>query len=386
MRATRWVLLLVVGLCCLTATATWASDARVEGLAVGHKYLEDYSNLWTFPTVAARYANLVAVSLGDASSMTERSVGVIGAGNNTSYGTFAIFLNQIQRNVNGDYAGGGPWEQAQLDLNWAKQFSGATVGLGVLYTKSSEELGAARNTPIGGISGTLDNPNANQLAVTGGVKLDMNNQSMLELAAQVGWWTWEEKDASGILSEDDGKLSYMLAGRIMSEVTNQTTLVPVVCFSKMDLTEKPAPTDQEFEVSRTMVNLGVAMHHEVNGNDLLVLGISGDYVKDKFGTLEESTWSLPSLFAALEFDVYNWLTVRAGARKTFDRYTEKDPPAEDLKTLHSDFRFGLGMGLHFDHFDVDATVQPAAVYSGGYLFSGDSTNQPLTKVTATYYF
>jgi hypothetical protein len=385
MRATRWVLLLAVGLCCLTATATWASDARVDATAVDGRYLEDYVNLSTFPTVAARYANLVAISLGDASSMSERSVGVIGAGNNTSYGTFAIFLNQVQRNVDGDFAGPGPWEQAQLDLTWAKQFSSATVGLGVLYTKSSEEVGPAKNTPIGGISGTLDNPNANQLAVTGGVKLDMNTQSMLELAAQVGWWSWEEKDAAGIISEDDGKLSYRLVGRIMSEVTSQTTLVPVVSFSKMDLTEKPDPAATEFEVSRTMVNLGIAMHHEVNGNDLLVLGISGDYMKDTFGTLEESTWSLPALFAALEFDVYNWLTVRAGARKTFDRFTEKDPPAEELKTLHSTFMFGLGMGLHFDHFDVDATVNPDAVFTGGYLFSG-AVSQPLGRVTGTYYF
>jgi hypothetical protein len=369
-----------------------ASDARVEGLAVDSKYLEDYSNLWTFPTVAARYANLVAVSLGDASTMSERSVGVIGAGNNTSYGTFAIFLNQVERDVPADFADPSdrPYEQAQLDINWAKQFSSATVGVGVLYTKSSEELGPNKNTPIGGLEvnplDPLTNPNANQLAVTGGVKLDMTSTSMLEMAAQVGWWSWEEKDATGILSEDDGKLSYRLAGRIMSEVSNQTTLVPVVCFSKMDLTEKPAPTATEFEVSRTMVNLGIGMHHEVNGNDLLVLGVSADYVKDTFGTVEESTWGLPALFAALEFDVYNWLTVRAGARKSFDRFTEKDPQAEDLKTLHSDFRFGLGMGLHFDHFDVDATVQPAAVYTGGYLFSGDSTTNPLAKVTATYYF
>jgi hypothetical protein len=43
------------------------------------------------------------------------------------------------------------------------------------------------------------------------------------------------------------------------------------------------------------------------------------------------------------------------------------------------------MGLHFDHFDVDASVNPDWVYTGGYLLSGDSTTQPLTRVTATYY-
>lgn len=379
MRATRWVLLMVVGLCCLTAPTSYASDARVEAMAVDAQYLEDYVNLDVFPTVAARYANLVMVSLGEASSSSDRSVGVIGAGNNTNYGVFAIFLNQTM--LQG-------WEQAQLDITWAKQFSGATVGAGILYTKSSVEQGSAKETPInGGDNSDFDNPGANQLAITGGVKIDMNNTSMLELGAQLGWWSWEEKDAAGtITSEDAGNLSYMLAGRIMSEVSNQTTLVPSVSFSRIDLTEEPGPAATEEDFNRNMVNLGVALHHEVNGNDLLVLGVSADYVKDKMGTgVEFSTWQLPSLFAALEFDVYSWLTVRAGARKTFDRTNDKtfDP---EVDTLASDFRFGLGMGLHFDHFDVDATVEPDAVHSGGYLLTGDSTSNTLARVTATYFF
>lgn len=384
MRATRWVLLVtVVGLMCLSVPAM-ASDSRVDALTVNQKYLEDYVNFRTFPTVAARYANLVTASLGTASPGDDKSVGVIGAGDNTSYGVFAVYLNQVQRQVNDPIAGAGPWEQAQLDVTWAKQFTSLALGVGLLYTTSSAEQMSESNSPIGGGINNLDNPNANQFALTGGIKLDMSSSAMLELAAQAGWWGWEEKDATGaITSEDDGKLSFGVAGRIMAEVNSQTTLVPVLCYSKMDLTEKPAPSATDFEVSRSMLNLGVALQREVNGNDLLVLGVSADYMKDTLGPDNESTWMLPNLFIALEFDVYSWLTVRTGASKSFDRFDADTP---DVQVKHSDYRFGLGMGLHFDHFDVDATVEPNAVFTGGYLFSGDSTTNPLAKVTATYYY
>lgn len=388
MRATRWVLLFVaVTLCCAFAAQTYASDARLDGLAVQREYVDDYINFHTFPTVAARYQNLVTASIGTAANNgTDKSVGVIGAGDNTNYGVFAIYLNQVNRDVFDSILGAGTVDQQQLDITWAKAFSGATVGAGLLYTKSSVEVGQEKNTPIGGGVNDLNNPNANQLAVTGGAKIDMNNNSMLEMAAQVGWWSWEEKDAGGVVtSEDAGNLSYMLAGRIMSEVTNRTTLVPLIKYMKMDLTEKAAAGGTDQDVSRTMLNLGVALHYEVNGNDMLILGVSGDYLKDKdmAANVEESTWQLPSLFAALEFDVYSWLTVRTGARKTFDRFNDD---SADLTVKDSSYRFGLGMGLHFDNFDVDATVEPNSLFTGGYLFSGDATNQPLSKITATYFF
>jgi hypothetical protein len=382
MRATQWVLLFVaLSVCCLSAQDTYASDARTDALVVQREYLEDYVNFRTFPTVAARYQNLVTASLGTAAGGDDRSVGVIGAGDNTNYGVFAIYLNNVTRNA----PGFGAVEQQQLDLTWAKAFSGATIGLGLLWTKSSFNQDPAGETPIGGGVNDLNNPNANQTALTAGAKFDMNSNAVLEVAGQVGWWSWEEKDGAGtVISEDAGNISYSLAGRIMSEVSNRTTLVPLIKYGKMDLTADPGAGTEE-NVTRSMLNLGVALQYEVNGNDMLILGVSGDYVKDEdvAAGIDESTWSLPALFAALEFDVYSWLTVRTGARKTFDKFSD-DVSNTDIKD--SSYSFGLGMGLHFDNFDVDATVEPDALFTGGYLFSGDASQEPLTKITATYFF
>lgn len=367
MRATRWVLLVMVGLCCLS-TAAMASDARVEGLAVSEGFLEDYVNMSSFPTVAARYANLVVVSLG-ADGESDRTVGVVGSGDNSNYGVFAIFLNEDAGN------------KAQLDLTWAKQFSSATFGASLMYAKSKDEDDAGSDTPIGG--GGPDDTNT--LALGFGVKFDMDNNSMVELAAQLSWLSWESKDGAGVVtSQDNGNASYRVAGRIMKEVSSRSTVVPLLSYSKMDWTADPDGGTEEND-TMTELGLGIALHYEVNGNDLLILGVSGDYtsVEDVPEGDDNSTWSLPTLFAALEFDVYSWLTVRAGANKTFDRFSDDLPPNTD--GLSSEFGFGLGMGLHFDHFDVDASVDPDAVFTGGYLFSGSSSD-PLTRVTATYYF
>lgn len=382
MRATRWVLLsVVVGLCCLSVAPALASDARLEALSVQREYVEDYFNFRTFPTVVARYQNLVQIGLGsrDGSSFNDdMSVGVIGAGDGTSYGVFALYMNEVNRSG---------VEQQQLDLSWAKAFSTTTIGATVVYTNSEiKDNTGDKETPINSSPGSLDNTNANFFGFNAGVKIDMSGNSMLEIAAGIGFYGWDDTLSGVGRLEDDGKVSYLISARIFSEITNRTTLVPLLKYQKMDLTSKPPSGGTSTDYTRTMLNLGIALHYEVNGNDLLILGLSVDNLKDKDGTEEMSVWSTPNLFAALEFDIYSWLTARAGVTKGFENTNIKDTAVtSELDIKDSSYRFGLGMGLHFDHFDVDATVDPEALFTGSYFLSGESS-QPLTRITATYYF
>jgi hypothetical protein len=391
MKASRLILLGVgLSLGLFLAAQALASDARLESLALQREYVEDYFNFRTFPTVAARFQNVATIGLGTndvaAGFGNDRSVGVIGAGDNTSYGVFAVYLNQVQSatDVNGD---GSNEDHAQFDITWAKDFGSATIGASVLYQNSSIEPGSAKTSPIDGYIQDLDDPNTNALALTGGVKFGMAENTMLELAAQLGWLSWEDKDLTGaVTSEDAGNLSYALTGRIMAEVSDRSTLVPLIKYTKVDLTADAAG-GTEAEVSRSTLNAGLALNYEVNGSDLLVMGISADYLKDKNEIVGQeadlSDWSIPTLFLAAEFDVYSWLTLRGGARKTFDN-ASNDVTTTDAK--FSQFTFGLGAGLHFDHFDVDASLNPDWMFSGGYFLSGRTTDVPLTRITASYYF
>lgn len=350
-----------IALAVAAAAPASASDARIDALGVQYEYLEDYILFRQFPTVAARYQNLVTASLGDRNAR-DRSVGVIGAGKDTGYGVFGLYLNDL-----GSDAG----QTAQVDLTWAKQFSGMALGAAVNWTKSSRETGDAEQSPIYGTE--------NQLSLVGGAKFDVGDASQLEAAAEIAFLTFKNLPGG---REDDGKPSYRLSARMMSERSETTTLVPLLQYIHVDRTAKDADEDDTFDT----FNLGVAAHHRVNGDDLLIFGIAANYFKQSNELGEVSRWDLPALFVAIEFGVYDWLTARVGATKTLDMETIDSASSDvDTDTLRSRYFFGLGMGLHFEHFDVDATVNPDAVFTGGYLFSGESS-QPLGRITGTYYF
>jgi hypothetical protein len=365
MRSFRWLTPFLILAFLLPAGVSFASDARLDALGIQYEYVEDYFN---FHTVAARYQNLVTASLGraDANSgqaVGNRSVGVIGAGDNTSYGVFAVYLNQADATaINTD-----------VDVTWAKNFSKMTTGLAVRWVDSSTKTGDQEAKPIGR---TLYGGGNNSLSGTAGVKFDVGTNGNVELAANLTSITWKVTDASGtVITQDAGNPSYRFTGRMMNQMSPGNTLVPLVVYQHLDATAEGDADD----TYSNLLNVGAALQHEVNGNDLLIMGLAANYLKKKTFT--------GGTFIALEFDVYPWLTGRVGATKTVD-VTKLNPAGDttpDTDTVSSRYNFGFGMGIHFEHFDVDATVNPNAMFTGGYLFSGKSA-YPLTEITGTYYF
>jgi hypothetical protein len=357
-----------------------ASDSRVESLlpeVASRSYIEDYILFREFPTVAARYARLVTAGLGTRNTTTgsfgdDKTLGVIGAGDNTSYGVFALYLNEMSPS--------GEQDQAELDLAWAKQFTSIALGARINWSKSSFENTTNETTsPIGWVPGDGD---FNTLGITGGIKFDLSNNGMMELAATLAWLSFENQTAG---AQDAGNISYNLAGRIFTDLSDKTTLVPLIRYGSFDLT----PEGQTDKTKTDQMNLGVALQRTMNGDDLLIVGLAINYmnVQDGAAGVKSSAWQMPALFMSLEFDIYSWLTGRVGASKPF--VSTNDEPisggGNGEKFFDSSFEFGLGMGLHFNNFDVDANVNPESLFTGGYLFSGDSSN-PIGRITATYYW
>jgi hypothetical protein len=298
-------------------------------------------------------------------------LGVIGAGDNTNYGVFALYLNEQSPS--------GADNQAELDLAWAKQFTSIALGARLNWAKSSFEDAGGQTTapfPFNNVGEDF-----NTLGFTGGAKFDLGNNGMMELAATLAWLTFEDQVA-GV--QDAGNISYNLAGRIFTDLSDKTTLVPVVRYGSFDLT----PEGQADNSKIDQLNLGVSLQRMMNGDDLLIVGIAFNYMNMEDGAsgLKSSAWQMPNLFMALEFDIYSWLTGRVGASKPFVSTTDEPiSGGSSVKFFDSSFEFGLGMGLHFNNFDVDANVNPESLFSGGYLFSGDSSN-PIGRITGTYYW
>ena len=127
----RGVLLGLVVALLLPVARTWASDARIQSLGVQFEYVEDYILFQLFPTVAARYPNLVTAGLGNRSEQ-DRAMGVIASTSGGKFGSLALFLNDLGLD-------GG--QDAQLDVVWAKNIGSTTVGAGLIWTRSSLQVG-----------------------------------------------------------------------------------------------------------------------------------------------------------------------------------------------------------------------------------------------------
>ena len=64
MRHLRLLVLSVAALACLVPGQSFASSARIDGLGLQSDYVQDYVNVWHYPSTIVRYENLVYGDLG----------------------------------------------------------------------------------------------------------------------------------------------------------------------------------------------------------------------------------------------------------------------------------------------------------------------------------
>ena len=58
------LVLSVAALACFTPGPSFASSARIDGLGLQSDYVQDYVNVWHYPSTIVRYENLVSGDLG----------------------------------------------------------------------------------------------------------------------------------------------------------------------------------------------------------------------------------------------------------------------------------------------------------------------------------
>lgn len=350
-----------------------ASDARVEGLAIPLYYIDDEDASEVFPTVYARVNNLVAAGFGTSSNSRDNRFGVIASGNREKYGVFSLqlrgtspFLDAVSRQFDPDYAPGLGIPSQQFDMGWAKQFGGMALGFRFDYAKSKLTTGDQEVAPS-------SNPgsNWNTLALHGGLKCDMGRSDFLEIGAEARNLSFKNEIAG---TEDDAGLSYRLSARYWKMLNDKTDFVPAFNYTHLDVTHKGGD-DATFNA----LHAGGAFLFDVNQDNLLTLGAAVNHQKDNAADAS-ATW-LPTLFGSLEWDVKSWLTGRVGAQQAM-----RMESAGDDDQTSNDFGYGLGVGLHFNNFDLDATMNEDFLFNGAYFVSGDNTSGLFGRVTGTYRF
>jgi hypothetical protein len=356
-----------------------ASDARVEGLGIDGIYVDDYEGYRLFPTVFARAGNLVAASLGTSgTNERDNSFGVIGSGARGKYGAFGIFLrgrspflDDLSAFDDGLDGPDATITSQQYDLGWAKQFDRLAIGVRFEQARSRAEIGDDVVTPAAP-AGTW-----NTTAVHAGVKIDTRKTDFIEVGAEFRSLsfrnTLEDPDV-----EDDADLSMRLSARYWAALNDRVDFVPAFNYSKIDLTREGDEDDRTF----TRLHAGGAFIFDVNQDNMLTLGAA---LNRQENNADDVTVTLmPTLFGALEWDIKSWLTGRVGAQQSMSLLEDGD----DDELLDSDFQYGLGVGLHFNNFDLDATLNQDFPFTGGYFLSGQETSGgPLFgRITGVYFF
>ncbi|TPW14607.1 MAG: hypothetical protein FD129_1050 [bacterium] len=370
---------LVVGVALFAPARTQASDARVEALAIPGFYIDDEEARLVFPTVVARVSNMVQAGLGSSGSTEgDNFFGVIASGNRNGYGVFQVYMrgtSPFLQSLNSTYGDAtGPnidIPSQQFDVGWAKQFGSTAVGVRFEHARSSREVGADESSPI--VNPGQNNWNTSALHL--GVKFDTGERNFLEIGGELRDLSYKNSFL-GIEITDDAGLSYRASARYWSRLNEKTDFVPAVSISSVDAT--PDGTDEDRTYSS--IHAGGAFLFDVNDDNLLSLGAAFNYRKDDANDI--SSTLVPTLFGSLEWDLKSWLTGRVGAQQAMRMISE----GSDTDRLDSDFSYGLGLGFHFNNFDLDTVLNEQLPFSSGYLISGQATSDPFLRITGVYHF
>ena len=436
---------LVAALVTLVPAAALASDARVQALGLQGDYIQDYSNVYAYPSSIVRYQNLVYGNLGtkdvpggdvdnfqdnsgsDPLSDSGRSMGAYL--NNLKWlpGTWGIQINENANSLSPAY-GAGSYNRNRNEgatLLWGNKV-GEKIALGFALDKSNSSQVDATGTPIvtvkpytwgfpGGYSSganarqTMNNINSalgseerNSLSIAGGLTYDFSSsahQNTMDIAVR---WRDESLELDNVFGQgttisDNGGGSFAVNARAQMALTDNSYLTPVINYYTINRgvkgTDTVDPTNNFTEDnSVTGINVGVAESWVLRETDLLTLGLSYNHEKVDYETLAfEATYeSTPTLFGALEVHPTGWLHLRLGASKPvwskLEIIADTTVPAETLTLKDSPLQYSFGAGFRLgNRLDIDAVMNQDYAFTGGWAASGTS-EQPFSQLSMTYRF
>lgn len=431
------VVLSVVALLAITAGVSQASWSRVEGMGLSvpamSQFTDDYSNMFAYPTSVVRQNNIVWAELGNnpgggVNSVDTEDQAFTLVRNFPSLGSIAFQMKQSALNST---VASSNLNNEQLDMIWGKAFSSFDFAVRLDMTNSSYEF--EDNTPSSykarGIDFSFDpypfggaffsdvilgtGIEINTYGITPAIAIHMDNDDRFEAAATYRRYTLDRSNSPAPIEtfEDGGNASYAINARAILHRGGTHTWYPAAWYVNDDLSWEVngAPgttTARSADESYKQFGIGISDNMRVNSDNLLLWGVM--FAQDKHSyertdnnetissgatrTAEEKNTVIPLVFAAIETQATNWLTVRIGASRSHVSSKNEgsnfiaptaDTFSEKIRT--SDFNFSLGTGIKWNNLDVDMTLNEEFPLSGGYILSGNEAT-PFTRVSATYHF
>ena len=408
---------LVAGL----AMPAFATDSRVTALGGTGNYLEDDYNIFNWPATLPSYTNMVWISVNHYRYYSFGEFGLdhdyftmIGAtygfGEDNKYGTLGMFfynwappLNMIggYDDVFTDYL------NSKFDIIYAYPMESLTIG--IHFTRADEyDYVKEEHTDTTEVSQAYT-------TIGAGVRFDLGDNAYGDVAFDISFGSYSDdsNDYYGTV-EPDANMSYAFRARVFYAYNDEITLVPYLGYSYYDFRLKASMHDSAFAANNwgdkgMMFNFGVGANVKVNEDNLLVFAIEPfDYYKYEPSqapdTIEASyTYTvMPRFFLAIESDVKDWLTFRAGGIKALGKSKEESNEEGEYEETSTEapFMLFMGLGFHVGDFDIDCVISNELPYHLGYWLTGypwDSyhgpytngisySNEPIYMVTGTYHF
>jgi hypothetical protein len=378
----------------ISATESYASPARLGGLNMtGHRagFVRDYTNTYMYPVAINRYPNMVWVHMGHSSPYEDRFEAnhrVMGMfheiGEDGQYGILGITLREDSpTDPILQYMELMGASHQQFDFMYGRDMEQASFGLRFDLARSSYENAEGNTRAPDEYDIGLDG-HVNTWGIGAGVDVDINEDAMLEVGAEVRKYSFKDE---GVLEtvEDDGSMSFRANARVFWERSETRTMIPQVAISQNKIGEEDGLTN-----TWTDFYAGAACNHMVNGDDLLVYGAAFrmQTMKVENGTVvqDDTRRSVPVLFIALEHRFRDWLVGRGGASQAMVSDKDKSDDAGDETELYSDFDFALGIAMEFSNFTIDATLNQNYPFTGFWFVSGEETHDLFGMMSFTYTF
>ena len=440
MRHLRLLVLTVAALGCFVPGRSFASSARIDGLGLQSDYVQDYVNVWHYPSTIGRYQNLVYGDLGikdeDGGDLDEfedngadvpelqnsaRAMGAFLKLWKGMPGTLGIALNENASPVSPAY-GADYWNRSRnesFNLAWGDELGDGDVAIGFQVNRIDSQVDddgdiispSDWTPPPGPVPGSnsrefMNNINAalglegrNSFGVGGGVSFGWDGGSRhhtADIAVQYRSLSLElATGAPGarLSLEDDGGMALAVNARAQYATSDNTYLTPVLNYWSMDMstefTDEATPANNaSFDNTVSGWNIGLAESWVLRENDLLTLGFAFQNESIEYSALDAdiSYTTTPQLFGAAEIHPMNWLHVRFGASKSLTSKLEIEDTAAGTTLEISDSPLGYTVGAGFrigGRLDLDAVINQDFAFTGGWAASGNQ-EVPFSRLSATY--
>jgi len=331
-----------------------------------------------------------------------------GLGSENKYGTLAMFLHHYGMPLNpfpqNAWPGSGVFDWT-LDSKWTIMWAYPMekLSFGLYFNRSDNGYKHEEEA----IEDSYDNHYA-YTTIGASVRFDIGEKAYADLGFDLSLASYKDENTSYGDISDNSRMMMGVKGRMFYQWNETITWVPFVNFRNFDFSLKADSADyvdDHWGDKGMMFDLGIGANIKVNEDNMLIFAMEPfSYWKREPSeppagvSAEWKATVMPRFFLALESDVKDWLTFRAGAYKEFVKEEMKQEVTDEGKnfntSIYSDYDFFMGLGFHVGDFDIDAVVNNSLPFRLGYWLTGFQPdyynegweNAPVYMITGTYHF